>query len=265
MHDTGTDIRFDPYQNTVIDTTGGVIILNPTRTDMPIKNILLHEIAKNIGGQNTQNYVINKLKKDGTYEQRKNELLATGEFDEANVNNEIVAQELDKILSNEEMLKELANKDTNLFNDIKEKIDFLTSKLTNGKNTKDAYYLNALYNNFQRDYGISTTPNKDYVSEIKPKEDKSTIVEEKPLENAKNEVVEENKIYDNLTDSIIKETNSEKGDAHSDFFTDRTTDFDKNQGTTSDGKSFVLRIKKGDNEAKVSLTENDSKIWIDEL
>ena len=193
MHDTGTEIRFDPNQNTVIDTTGGIISLNPTLTDMPIKNVLLHEIAKNIGGQNTQNYVINKLKKDGTYEQRKNELLATGEFDEANVNNEIVAQELDKILSNEEMLKELANKDTNLFNNIKEKIDFLASKLTNGKNTKDAYYLNALYNNFQRDYGISTTPNKDYVSEIKPKEDDSTTVEEKPLKIDKNGATSDNK------------------------------------------------------------------------
>ncbi len=72
------------------------------------------------------------------------------------------------------------------------------------------------------------------------------------------------KFGNKLADFIGEQTNSSESPM-SDFFEERTTDFDKNQGKVSDGNARVFRFKKGDNEAKLSITENNNEIWIDEL
>lgn len=72
------------------------------------------------------------------------------------------------------------------------------------------------------------------------------------------------KFNNELADFINSETDSNKAEM-SDFFKDRTTDYDKNQGYVADGKLNVFRFKKGNNEAKLSITENENEIWIDEL
>ena len=50
------------------------------------------------------------------------------------------------------------------------------------------------------------------------------------------------------------------------FFNKRQTDVDKYNGKrVKDGKVSVLYLKKGNNEAKLSVTEGKGKLWIDEL
>ncbi len=190
IYDTGINVKFDPNQQTVINSENGTIILNPTLTDMPIKNVLLHEISKQTADNDTKNYILNKLKKDGVYETYKNELLATGEFDEANVDSEIVAQELDAIFQNENEIKELAQKDKGLFNSIKDTFNTLTGKLTNNRNTKDALYFREINDRINSLYGKGDLNDLNKIS----KETKNnTKYEEKPLEIDKNGATVDNK------------------------------------------------------------------------
>ena len=153
IYDTGVNIRLDPTQTKIVDWDNGTLVLNPTQTAEPLKNIVLHEISKQTVDSDTQNYILNKLKEDGVYETYKNELLATGEFDELNVDQEIVAQELDAIFQNENEIKELAEKDKGLFNSIKDTFNTLTGKLTNNRNTRDALYFREVNDRINSLYG----------------------------------------------------------------------------------------------------------------
>ena len=50
------------------------------------------------------------------------------------------------------------------------------------------------------------------------------------------------------------------------FFKEHTSDFDGKTGTrTQDGTITSMKLQKGDNLAKLTFTENEDKIWIDEL
>ena len=84
------------------------------------------------------------------------------------------------------------------------------------------------------------------------------------VETNQKESTQKKKFNNELADFINSETDSSKAEM-SDFFKDRTTDYDKNQGYVADGKLNVFRFKKGNNEAKLSITENENEIWIDEL
>ena len=153
IYDTGINVRYDLNQNKKVDWDNGTLVLNPTQTAEPLKNIVLHEISKQTVDSDTQNYIINKLKKDGVYETYKEELLATGEYDDFNVDQEIVAQELDAILQNDNEIKELSQKDKGLFNNIKNAFNTLTGKLTNNRNTRDALYFREVNDRINNLYG----------------------------------------------------------------------------------------------------------------
>lgn len=101
--------------------------------------------------------------------------------------------------------------------------------------------------------------------------------QEKTLEKAKNISQE---LYEEQKKSMESEKKTIKGylyrltnsapitgvqEADS-FFVKRQTDFDKYNGKrVKDGKVQVMYFKKGDNEAKLSVTEGKGRLWIDEL
>lgn len=189
IYDTGVNIRLEPTQTKLIDWDNGTLVLNPTQTAEPLKNIVLHEISKQTVDSDTQNYIIDKLKEDGVYETYKNELLATGEFDELNVDQEIVAQELDAIFQNENEIKELAEKDKGLFNSIKDTFNTLTGKLTNNRNTRDALYFREVNDRINSLYGEGDLND---LSKISDNLINNTNEEETTLKSDKNMVVDEN-------------------------------------------------------------------------
>lgn len=208
IYDTGVNIRLDPTQTKLVDWDNGTLVLNPTRTAEPLKNIVLHEISKQTVDSDTQNYIINKLKEDGIYETYKNELLATGEFDELNVDSEIVAQELDAIFQNENEIKELAEKDKGLFNNIKDTFNTLTGKLTNNRNTRDALYFREVNDRINSLYGKGDLSD---LSKIQSKPIEYSETAKKTLENLKNKGYEANTTEAQLFNDFVSKISNDKG------------------------------------------------------
>jgi len=140
VFDTGVDLRFDSSLNTLTEWDGDTLKLNPTKTDMPIKTVLLKELSNKILDNKTKSSILLYAKETGVYDALKEELLASGEFDEANVDNEIVARELNDVLTNSKELEKLAKENKEDIGVLKGIVNSIADKL-NGRTTKDATYL----------------------------------------------------------------------------------------------------------------------------
>ena len=211
----------------------------------PINSIVGHEITHVLEGSELYDSLAKAVKDYAT---------SIGEYDEklkkieklyedvegADAVKELTADLVgDYLFTNQEFINQLT-KDRNLFEKVFDEIKYMLKQATTG--SKEERELNKAKKMFEKAY----------------RDNSVKLAAQQASTNTSD-------IKYSLSDDIIEQTGSKKGDAHSDFFIDRTTDFDRHQGNTPDGKSFVLRLQKGNNEAKVSLTENDSKIWIDEL
>lgn len=144
IYDTGMNIIFDPNLDVISEIEGNNITINPTMTDMPIKTLLLKELGTQLVDNKTKQYILSSMKKNGSYDTLKQQLLDSGEFDEANVDNEIISIELNRIFDNQEELNKLVQNNKGAIENIKSLVDNLVSKITNDRTTKDAQYLREL-------------------------------------------------------------------------------------------------------------------------
>lgn len=145
IRNTGTNVMFDSEQQTLAEWDNGTLVLNPTLTDMPIKTVLLKELSTKSLDNSTKKYILSYLKKNKVYDTLKQELMGTGEFDEANVDNEIVARELNSIFEDQNKLNELISNNKDSKNIIKNLVDNLVATVGN-RETKDAMFLRNLGN-----------------------------------------------------------------------------------------------------------------------
>jgi len=203
IYDTGFNVRFNPNMNVVARTEGNMIEINPPTTYMPIKEIVMHEIAHHYTTNGTSNYVLNNLKKNGMYETIKKDLLSIKDqngnsyYNEKNVDDEIVARELSKIFENEKATKTLFDSNPSFFKSIGTEIQALAANLSSKRNTKDATYLNKLAGMFRNDFQMqndSLKGNEKYTG----KTSKEINEEYKRYANSKYDVVDidtDNMIY----------------------------------------------------------------------
>ena len=107
-----------------------------------------------------------------------------------------------------------------------------------------------------------------YQNEINETLNKAKNISEDFYNNMKNQL-DEYKERHPLEYNIYEQTKSRPAtneNYNSDFFKEHSSDYDGKSGTnTADGRLTVLHLQKGDNLAKLSFTENQDKIWIDEL
>ena len=150
IYDTGVSMAFDPTLDSVFEWgEDGVLRLNPTKTNMPIKTVVLQELSNKLLDNKTKSNIISTLKKNGVYDTLKQELIATGEFDEANVDTEIVARALNEILTNEEQLKQFSESNKKTAKGIKEIFNEFMGKMSN-RNTYDSAFIKQVNDNFGR-------------------------------------------------------------------------------------------------------------------
>ena len=183
-YETNQPVKFDLNQDVLVKQEGNTLVFNPKLTDMPVSNLVLREIAKNTLDDSTRTLILDKLKAEGVYDTFREELLATGEFNEENVDNEIIASELDAIFSNDEEMAKLSE-NKKVFSGIKDTIDRISNALSKDPATKDSIYMKQLSNRIKENFG-------DINKKIEIKEEQH-VSEEKPLEVDKNDVGEENK------------------------------------------------------------------------
>ena len=107
-----------------------------------------------------------------------------------------------------------------------------------------------------------------YQNELNETLNKAKNIGEDFYNNMKNQL-DEYKERHPLEYNIYEQTKSRPAtneNYNSDFFKEHSSDYDGKSGTnTADGRLTVLHLQKGDNLAKLSFTENQDKIWIDEL
>ena len=231
MFDTDTDVIFDANQNNVVSIEGGKIILNPTKTDMPIRNVVNHELALELVDGNAK--IVENIKKDANYNTYKQELLSTGEFDEYNVDYEIVSQQLDNILTNEQELKALDNDTFNLINDT-------VSSLRITEGTKDANYYNAVLDN---------------LSNVSNEMINTTTETQKSLEMAENVSTKGNKVVDDKGKEIV--FNRYQPDAMN-----IDDNFDYNKSETSHKTGFGINFTDDDKYIKGKKSKDVLKTTI---
>ena len=173
IYNTGIPIRFDSKLDTISEWDNNTLVVNPALTDTPMKTLLLKELGTKLVDNSTKKYILSYMKKNGLYDTLKSELLASGEFDEANVDNEIVSRELNSIFEDQNKLEQLAKNNEGAFKGIKSVIDNLASTVGN-RQTKDAVFLKVLGDRFNV---IDLSKNNVNISELKvDKNKKSTVV-----------------------------------------------------------------------------------------
>jgi hypothetical protein len=203
IYETGVNVRFDSNLDTLADYTDGVLLLNPSYTNMPVKTILLKELGNELLSNNTKKYIISQMKESGLYDALKEELLASGEFDEANVDNEIVARRLNDLLTDSKELKKMSEKNKNDVEYLKGLVNNLASRLEN-RNTKDATYLKEASNSLNN---VETT--------TKIEKENKEVVEEKTknqirnVPESSNKVVQGTDLYNKINEGkqIVRTTN----------------------------------------------------------
>ena len=235
IYDTGMNITFDPNLDVVSEIEGNNITINPTMTDMPIKTLLLKELGTQLVDNKTKQYILSSMKKNGSYDTLKQQLLDSGEFDEANVDNEIISIELNRIFDNQEELNKLVQNNKGAIENIKSLVDNLVSKITNDRTTKDAQYL--------RELGAKLNISNDLLNNKLSGEELSNRETEnieriESEENTKNNV--ENKVEE-------KQTAKERKTFESAYF--------------KDGKFIKASIDFGEKEAKEALKTGKVRVF----
>jgi len=193
MRDTGLEIEFDPYLNTLTSIEGDRIVMNPAMTDMPIKTALLKGLGNNLLTNDSKQVLLDYTKQNGLYDTLKQELINSGEFTEEDVDNEIVARTLNNLFEDQEELKKVTEEHTELLNDLKTNVEDIVNNISQNRNTKDAEFLR----NLGQQLNVSTT------QEI---ENNITQQEEKQIKNQLEKV--DNKIQglENYDREEIKKT-----------------------------------------------------------
>jgi hypothetical protein len=124
------------------------------------------------------------------------------------------------------------------------------------------------YLNGNNDIRYSLSDYQEYTNEINATLEKAKNIDEKFY----NDLIaqqEEYKERHQLEYNILEETDSRPAtneNINSDFFKEHRSEYDEKRGIkTADGRVTVMHLQKGDNLAKLSFTEGEDKIWIDEL
>jgi len=146
MYNTGVNVKFDPNLDIVSEWQGDNLILNPTLTDTPIKTLLLKELGAKLLDNNTKQSILSYVKENGLYDTLKQQLLDSGDFDSANVNDEIISITLNDILNDPNKITNIAQENQSFIDKVKGAIDNLADKMTNNRTTKDAVFFNNLSN-----------------------------------------------------------------------------------------------------------------------
>lgn len=142
---------------------------------------------------------------------------------------------------------------------IEEAVAFKSNQIKNTDNTKPTESADIRY---------SLSDYQEYTNELNDILEKAKNLNEQFYNNLKSQQ-EEYRERHQLEHNILKETDSRPAtneNINSDFFKEHRSEYDGNSGTkTADGTLTVMHLQKGDNLAKLSFTEGEDKIWIDEL
>lgn len=180
IYNTGVNIKFDKNQQELTNWVGDTLVMNPSLTDTPIKTVLLKELSTKLMDNSTKKYILSYMKKNGLYDTLKQELLDSGEYDEANVDNEIISRELNSIFEDQNKLEQLTKEDKNFIDTLKGTVNNIISTVGNRK-TKDGAFLRNLgqklnYVDIKNNNVVMKDLKKEKVKKVDKKQEQYNII-----------------------------------------------------------------------------------------
>lgn len=268
--------------NGLVNENGEVLI--NVDSEKALNTILGHETTHLLEGtkeyQALKQVAIEYAKTTGEYQARLDKITKLYKDKNVDIEAELTSDIVGEYLfTNEKFVNELSVQQPTVFKKIKDLIDDLVVRFTGTKEEKalrevqkrfkEAYRNNATDTNVatnETQYSVSDY--QEYTNELNATLEKAKKVDEQfynDLKSQQEEYIERHQLeYD-----ILKETNSRPAtneNINDNFFKEHRSEYDEKRGIkTADGKLTVMHLQKGDNLAKLSFTEGEDKIWIDEL